>query len=332
MEVTTIWSWRATGVQSIDGATAWPDVRCGRDGPVAGDGRRAAALELPVAARRDESGGCDRQLADSGQCPILRCGRLHAAREQRLGSAVSAAALVSVQSSPILEVQPSAQTVVAGGGVSFSVTAAGTPPLGYQWRFNGSNLLGATLSSYTVADAQPADAGDYSVAVTNAFGEAVEHQRRPDRARAADDHERRAWADRKSPSRFPSQTGVSYLLEYKHLLDDPAWTPLLAGRGRDGRHAGPAGHQRADRQPLLSPPQRVTGDRIRALLDLCSVASAMWRGICWQEAVPKVIYRADGTKRGFISSMLAPVNCRQEPRFGVRETLVVWPWSLERWP
>jgi hypothetical protein len=39
--------------------------------------------------------------------------------------------------------------------------------------------------------------------------------------------------------------------------------------------------------------------------------------------VAKVIYRADKTKRGFISSMLAPVNCRQEPRFGVRETLMV---------
>ena len=37
----------------------------------------------------------------------------------------------------------------------------------------------------------------------------------------------------------------------------------------------------------------------------------------------KVIFKADGSRRGFISAMLAPVNCRQEPRFGVREMLLV---------
>ena len=39
--------------------------------------------------------------------------------------------------------------------------------------------------------------------------------------------------------------------------------------------------------------------------------------------MPKVIYKADETRRGFISAMLAPVNCKREPRFGVRETLLV---------
>ena len=41
------------------------------------------------------------------------------------------------------------------------------------------------------------------------------------------------------------------------------------------------------------------------------------------QVVPKIIYRADGTRRGFITSMLAPVNCRQEPQFGMLQTLVV---------
>ena len=40
-------------------------------------------------------------------------------------------------------------------------------------------------------------------------------------------------------------------------------------------------------------------------------------------AMPKVIYKADGTRRGFITAMLAPVNCRQEPRFGVWQTMFV---------
>jgi hypothetical protein len=39
--------------------------------------------------------------------------------------------------------------------------------------------------------------------------------------------------------------------------------------------------------------------------------------------VAKVIYKADESRRGFISAMLAPVNAKHEHRFGVRETLLV---------
>jgi len=90
-----------------------------------------------------------------------------------IGTAVSAPALVSVQSPPVLNVQPFAQTVVAGTPISFSVAAMGNPPFSYQWRLNGSNIAGATLTSYGLAGAQPADAGGYSVLVTNAFGAAA---------------------------------------------------------------------------------------------------------------------------------------------------------------
>jgi len=38
--------------------------------------------------------------------------------------------------------------------------------------------------------------------------------------------------------------------------------------------------------------------------------------------VPKVIYTANHANRGFISAMLAPVDCRREPRFGLRQTLL----------
>ena len=39
--------------------------------------------------------------------------------------------------------------------------------------------------------------------------------------------------------------------------------------------------------------------------------------------MPKVIYKANGTRRGFITAMLAPVDCRQTPRFRVRQTFWV---------
>src|SRR5258708_30944772 len=41
------------------------------------------------------------------------------------------------------------QTVTAGQTASFSVVAAGTAPLRYQWEKNGANIAGATSGSYT---------------------------------------------------------------------------------------------------------------------------------------------------------------------------------------
>jgi hypothetical protein len=51
-----------------------------------------------------------------------------------------------------------------------SVDAGGTPNLAYQWRKNGTNLLGATTSSYGKTNVALADSGDYTVRITNAFG------------------------------------------------------------------------------------------------------------------------------------------------------------------
>ena len=53
------------------------------------------------------------------------------------------------------------------------MTAAGTAPLGYQWQFSGTNLAGATGSSLTLSNVQPAQAGNYAVQVTNAYGLAI---------------------------------------------------------------------------------------------------------------------------------------------------------------
>ena len=37
----------------------------------------------------------------------------------------------------------------------------------------------------------------------------------------------------------------------------------------------------------------------------------------------KAIYKADGIRRGFFTTILAPVNCRQEPKFGPRQAMLV---------
>jgi len=66
--------------------------------------------------------------------------------------------------------QPQSLTVVQGQTATFSVNAVGTAPLTYQWRFNGVNIPGATASTLSVSNAQPSQAGNYSVVVSNPFG------------------------------------------------------------------------------------------------------------------------------------------------------------------
>ena len=66
--------------------------------------------------------------------------------------------------------------MLAAGTAFFTVTASGTAPLSYQWRFNGTNLVngsqvsGSTSPTLSILNAQPTNAGSYSVVVTNAAG------------------------------------------------------------------------------------------------------------------------------------------------------------------
>jgi hypothetical protein len=71
---------------------------------------------------------------------------------------------------PVIIAQPQSQTVKTGTNVTLSVSLTGTAPLNYQWRLNGANVAGATQSSYSLTNAQPWHAGNYSVAITNAAG------------------------------------------------------------------------------------------------------------------------------------------------------------------
>lgn len=65
---------------------------------------------------------------------------------------------------------PQAATILAGGNATFQVTATGTGPLAYQWLKDNTPLPGATAATLAIAAAQPAHAGVYTVAVTNAAG------------------------------------------------------------------------------------------------------------------------------------------------------------------
>jgi hypothetical protein len=91
------------------------------------------------------------------------------------GSATSNAATLTVTTTPaatapVITTPPASQSVLAGASVTFAVVASGTAPLTYQWSKNSSAISGATSTSYTIASAAAADAGSYTVVVTNGAG------------------------------------------------------------------------------------------------------------------------------------------------------------------
>ncbi len=71
---------------------------------------------------------------------------------------------------PSISTQPQSQSVTAGASVTFSVVAAGTAPLSYQWKKGTADISGATNSSYTIPATVSADAGSYLVTVSNSAG------------------------------------------------------------------------------------------------------------------------------------------------------------------
>lgn len=87
--------------------------------------------------------------------------------------AAGAAGKCKVPVAPEITVQPQSQAVFAGETATFAVTASGTRPLSYQWRFKGDPVAAATNASLVLLAVQPAQAGDYSVVVSNAAGESA---------------------------------------------------------------------------------------------------------------------------------------------------------------
>jgi len=73
---------------------------------------------------------------------------------------------------PTISVQPANQSVLVGATATFSVTAAGTAPLTYQWKKGGTAIaVNGTSASYTTPATVIGDNGSsYTVTVTNAAG------------------------------------------------------------------------------------------------------------------------------------------------------------------
>ncbi len=71
-------------------------------------------------------------------------------------------------SGPVILAQPAGQQVCTGSAILLTVTASYASS--YQWNLNGAPIPGATNSSYSLSGAASANAGNYSVTVTNGAG------------------------------------------------------------------------------------------------------------------------------------------------------------------
>lgn len=72
--------------------------------------------------------------------------------------------------SPAITIQPVDRSVGLGRPASLVVKAAGSPPLSYQWWFDGGVIPGATTDRYDVPQADPTNAGTYWATVSNQLG------------------------------------------------------------------------------------------------------------------------------------------------------------------
>ena len=98
--------------------------------------------------------------------------RLFAVVVSDSGGSVTSSPLASltVLAPPAITVQPAVRILTVGATASFTVTATGTAPLAYQWRFNSVNLADKTNRTFSVTNAQLTNTGNYTVVVTNAYG------------------------------------------------------------------------------------------------------------------------------------------------------------------
>lgn len=86
------------------------------------------------------------------------------------GPTTSLPATLAVNTTPAINTQLIGEVADYGATVSFSVSASGGVPRTYTWFFNGGILPNASGSTLTLSGLQPANAGNYQVAIQNSYG------------------------------------------------------------------------------------------------------------------------------------------------------------------
>jgi gliding motility-associated-like protein len=99
------------------------------------------------------------------------------------GSSGYTEAILNITASISIASQPVAEIVCENATASFTITADGTPPYGYQWQkdnggnwddlSDGGNISGALTDQLDIADASAGDADSYRCVVSNASGDSI---------------------------------------------------------------------------------------------------------------------------------------------------------------
>jgi hypothetical protein len=100
-------------------------------------------------------------------------GRYHVYVSTSVRSIDSYKATLSLVVPPAFTQQPLDETVSAGMNVTFYVHLSGTTPFSFQWKKSNVNIPGATSRLLQLKTVTAADAGVYTVVVTNAGGTAT---------------------------------------------------------------------------------------------------------------------------------------------------------------
>jgi hypothetical protein len=121
-------------------------------------GANGAVLRLSSVAAGD----------DGAQLSVVVSNAAGTAQSQAAQLRVTAGAPAAV--APTIVTQPTGVTARRGQTATFGVGINGTGPFSYQWRLNGNAIAGATAAVYSIASVADADAGSYSVVVSNSVG------------------------------------------------------------------------------------------------------------------------------------------------------------------
>jgi len=145
--------------------------------------------------------------------------------------------LSSSNAPPSITQQPANQVAVLGATATFTVAASGAGPLTFRWQKNGAamsdggRIAGAATATLVISNIGLTDAAAYSVVISNAFGTRTSPA---------------ALLTVIAPSvsllqagpgsvgfQFPTVAGLSYLIERKFRLEDPAWeqAQVITGTG-----------------------------------------------------------------------------------------------------
>ena len=111
-----------------------------------------------------------------GSLAIADAGMYDVVVTSQAGSVTSASAQLTVSARlPSIVTQPvlPASVMIARETYQMSCSAAGTPPLTYQWMKNGVAIAGATSPIFSIGQLATVDAGAYSVKVGNAAGSVI---------------------------------------------------------------------------------------------------------------------------------------------------------------